>query len=169
MPPGRAGAILVVLIVLYGIGTLGFLGAEAGYIRYSFNQDEMTGFEHVLETVPSGSPLHSDYYTLRFFERKEITDSERLGLPYYTIYLLRTDLELPAGEGGYIVLPSNQLRHGGLLFGEEAAIDETEFDPEDTLQAYLPTERNIRNVTGRLSATDRVYSNNGVEVYRLPQ
>ena len=165
---GRIGAVLIVLIALYGIGSLGLLGDEASYVRYSFNQYEMTGFEHVLETVPSGSALHSDYYTSRFFERKEISDSERLGLPYYTTYLLQTDLETPAG-GSYVVLPSIQLRHGGLLFGKNAILDETEFDPEENLQPYLPTEQNLHNITGRLSATDRVYSNNGVEVYRLPQ
>ena len=165
---GRIGAVLIILIALYGIGSLGLLGDEASYVRYSFNQYEMTGFEHVLETVPSGSALHSDYYTSRFFERKEISDSERLGLPYYTTYLLQTDLETPAG-GSYVVLPSIQLRHGGLLFGKNAILDETEFDPEENLQPYLPTEQNLHNITGRLSATDRVYSNNGVEVYRLPQ
>lgn len=168
MSSRRAGAVLIALIALYGIGSLGLLGDEAGYIRYSFNQDEMTGFEQVLETVPSGSTLHSDYYTLRFFERKGISDSERLGLPYYTVYLLQTDLEVPADDG-YIVLPITQFRHGGLLFGKEATLDETGFDQEDILQPYLPTEQNLRNVTGRLSATDRVYSNSGVEVYHLPQ
>ena len=165
--PERVAAILIVLIALYGIGSLGLLGEEAGYIRYSFNQDEVTGFEHVLETVPSGSPLHSDYYTLRFFERKKIRDSERLGLPYYTTYLLQADLEVP-GDGGYVVLPSTQLQHGGLLLEGAAAINATELDLEENLQPYPPTEQNLRNVTGRLSVTDRVYSNNGIEVYRLP-
>ena len=168
MSPERVGTVLIVLVALYGIGSLGLLGDEASYIRYSFNPDEMTGFEHVLKTVPSGSVLHSDYYASRFFERKEISDSERLGLPYYTTYLLETNLEMPE-DGGYVVLPSTQLRHGGLLIGKNASFDETEFDPEESLQPYLPTEQNIHNVTGRLAATDRVYSNNGVDVYRLPQ
>lgn len=168
MPPTRVGAVLILLVALYGIGSLGLLGDEASYIRYSFNQDEMTGFEHVLETVPSGSVLHSDYYTSRFFERKEISDSERLGLPYYTVYLLQTDLEMPS-DGGYVVLPNTQFRHGGLLIGKNADFDETVFDPDENFQPYLPTGQNLQNVTTRLSTTDRVYSNNGIEVYHLPQ
>ena len=164
VPAGWIGVILVTLVVLYSISSLGFIREEPGYTRYSFNQDEIVGFDYVLEKVPSGSALYSDYYTLRFFGRKEINESEQLGLPYYTNYLIPKNLEVP-GDTGYIILPDDQLRHGGLLFGEEAAMQETEFDPEKGLQPYLPTEENVQNITGSLSAEDKVYSNSGVEVY----
>lgn len=154
--------LLIALIVLYGIGSLGLIKTdELGYTRQSFNQDEITGFDHVLKTVPSGSSLYSDYYTSRFFARPRIDQSERLGLPYYTSYWIGSDLETPE-EKGYTILPDRQFRRNGLLFEKGG-----EFDPE-SLQPYLPTAENIQNVTGRLSTEDKIYSNRGVDVYRSP-
>ena len=161
VPTRSVGVLLVALVVLYGIGSLGFVKAEAdelSYVRDSFNQDEIVGFDHVLKTVPSGSSLHSDYYTSRFFTRQEIDQSERLGLPYYISYWMKDDLEA-SGERGYIILPDNQFRRGGLLFGKG-----DEFDPE-SLQPYMPTEENTRKMTSRLSTEDKIYSNHGIDIY----
>ncbi len=166
MPPRWIGAVMIALILLYGVSSLGFIREEPSYTRYSFNQDEVVGFDYVLEKVPSGSVLHSDYYTLRFFGRKKINESENLGLPYYANRLIQDDLNI-SGDTGYIILPDEQLRHGGLLFGEEAMMDETEFNPEKGLRPYMPTEENILNFTGRLSADHKVYSNRGIEVYHF--
>lgn len=162
--PRWIGALMITLIVLYGISSLGSVKEEPSYVRYSFNQDEMIGFDYVLQKVPSGSTLHADYYTLRFFERKKISESERLGLPYYTNRLIQKDLTL-SGESGYIIFPDKQLRSGGLYLGQEAVMDETDFNPEMGLLPYLPTEGNVRNITGRLSTDDRIYSNSGIDVY----
>ncbi len=161
VPVRSVGILLVTLVVLYGIGSLGLVKSEAdemSYIRESFNQDEIVGFDHILRTVPSGSSLYSDYYTSRFFARPEIDQSERLGLPYYISYWMEDDLEA-SGERGYIILPDNQFHHGGLLFGKS-----DEFDPEG-LQPYLPTEENTRMITGRLSTENKIYSNYGVDIY----
>jgi len=161
VPTRSVGVLLVALVVLYGIGSLGFVKAEAdelSYVRDSFNQDEIVGFDHVLKTVPSGSSLHSDYYTSRFFTRQEIDQSERLGLPYYISYWMKDDLEA-SGERGYIILPDSQFRRGGLLFGKG-----DEFDPE-SLQPYMPTEENTRKMTSRLSTEDKIYSNHGIDIY----
>jgi len=167
MSPGSTGKILIIaLVALYGIGSLGFIEAEPGYSRYYFNQAEVIGFDYVLEKVPGGSDLHADYYTLRFFTRKEIAESEELKLPHYTNHLLGNGLKLTE-EGGYIVLTSDQLRHGGLLLGEPGAIEEQEFDPEQVRQPYLPTEENIQNMTRRLSTEDKVYTNSGIEIYQF--
>lgn len=160
VPAKLAKTLLVVLIALYGIGSLGFTDDEPGYNRYFFNQDEVTGFDHVLEAVPSGSSLHSDYYTWRFFTRERIEQSEDLKLPYYTNFWLQSDLEIPEKEG-YIVFPNRYFRHGGLLLEKGG-----EFDPEG-LQPYLPTEENIRIIMGKLSIEDKIYSNYGVDVYML--
>lgn len=164
LSPRWIGAVMIALIVLYGFSSLGFVREEPGYTRYSFNQDEVTGFDYILEKVPSGSTLHSDYYTLRYFGRKQINESERLGLPYYTNRMMQEDLSV-SGDNGYIILPDTQLRRGGLLLGEEAVMEETEFNPEKGLRPYLPTEENIRNITGMLSADNRIYSNDGIDVY----
>jgi len=164
LSPRWVGAVMVTLIVLYGISSLGFVREEPGYIRYSFEQDEIAGFNYVLDKVPSGSVLHSDYYTLRFFGRKEINESERLGLPYYTNRIIQDDLAI-AEESGYVILLDDQLRHGGLLFGEEAVMEETEFNPEEGLRPYLSTGENVQNITGRLFVEDRVYSNRGIDIY----
>jgi predicted amino acid racemase len=47
------------------------------------------------------------------------------------------------------------------------AMEEREFDPEQVRQPYLPTEENIQNMTRRLSAEDKVYTNSGIEIYQL--
>ncbi len=164
--PRWIGVVLIALVALYGISSLGFVKEEQNYIRYSFNQDEITGFDHIVATVPSGSSLYSDYYTLRFFGMKEISESKRLGLPYYTNSLMQPDLEMVGGRG-YIILLGGQLVRGGLLFGDAAAMEEEELDPENSLQPYLPTGENIQNITRRLSAEDKVYSNSGIDVYRF--
>lgn len=164
LSPRWVGAVMIILIVLYGVSSLGSVRGEPSYVRYSFNQDEITGFDYVLENVPSGSVLHTDYYTLRFFERKKINESERLGLPYYTTCLIAQDLNI-SGDSGYIILPDDQLRRGGLYLGEEAVMEETEFNPEKGLRPYLPTEENVKNVTSMLSAADRVYSNTGIDIF----
>ena len=168
LSPRRVGAVMIVLIALYGISALGFIREDPGYIRYSFNQAEVIGFHHILEKVPSGSLLHTDYYTLRFFGRKKISESEHLRLPYYTGRLIPDDPNC-SWDSGYVILLEAQLRQGGLLFGDEGTMDETKFDPEKGLQPYLPTEGNILNLTGRLSTEDRVYSNNGASIYHLQQ
>ncbi|MDV2481672.1 hypothetical protein F8E02_06570 [Methanoculleus sp. Wushi-C6] len=164
--PRWIGAVMITLIVLYGITSLGCVREEASYTRYSFDQGEITGFGYVLDKAPDGSTLHSDYYTLRFFGRKKINESESLGLPYYTNRLIPGDLNI-SGSGGYIILPDAQLRRGGLLLGQEAVMAEEDFDPEKGLLPYLPTEENVRNMTGRVSTEDKLYSNRGIEVYYL--
>jgi hypothetical protein len=161
VPKRVVGVLLVALVVLYGIGSLVFVKAEAdelSYERDSFDQVEIAGFDHVLRAVPSGSSLHADYYTWRFFTRQKLDQSERLGLPYYTSHLMEDDLEA-SGERGYIILPDNQFRCDGLVFGKG-----DEFDPE-SVQPYLPTEENIRKMTSRLSTEDKIYSNYGVDIY----
>ncbi len=167
MSPGWIGKIMIIaLVALYGIGSLGFIEDKPGYSRYYFNQDEVIGFDYVLEKVPSGSDLHGDYYTLRFFARKKITGSEELKLPYYTNHILGNELKITEEEG-YIILASDQLRHGGLLLGEPEAVKEQKFDPEQVRQPYLPTEENIQNMTRRLSAEDKIYTNSGVDIYQF--
>ncbi len=161
LPSRWVGVLLIVLVVLYGVGSLGITREESGDNRYSFDEDEIVGFDHVLRNVPSGSTLYSDYGTWRFFARKQIDVSERLGIPYYTSHLLNDDSGIPTGEERYIIFPDNQFKHAGLLFGEE----EETFNPDEGLKLYLPTEENVRNVTSRLSAGDKIYSNNGADLY----
>ena len=42
------GVVLVALVFLYGIGSLGLVKDEPSYKRYSFDQDEVAGFDRVL-------------------------------------------------------------------------------------------------------------------------
>ncbi len=160
------GVVLIAMVLLYGIGSLGLVRDEPSYKRYSFDQDEVAAFDRVLKTVPSGSTLYSDYYTVRFFGRKEINESESLNLPYYSTRMMRSDLGV-AGKTGYIILLDAQFMHGGLLFGPEELLNEAEIDPDQSLQPYRPTEENVLNVTGKLSAEDKIYSNSVVKVYHF--
>ncbi|WP_214019924.1 hypothetical protein [Methanoculleus sp.] len=160
------GVVLVALVFLYGIGSLGLVKDEPSYKRYSFDQDEVAGFDRVLKTVPSGSSLYSDYYTLRFFGRKKINESENLKLPYYTTRMMPNNLKI-SGRMGYIILLNAQFMHGGLLVGAEELLNEAEIDPDKSLRPYRPTEENVLNMTGRLSAEDKIYSNSAVEVYHF--
>lgn len=160
------GVALIALILLYGIGSLGLVKEEPGYKRYSFDQDEVAGFDRMLKTVPSGSSIYSDYYTLRFFGRKKINESENLQLPYYTTRMLPQDLKI-SGKTGYIVLLEDQFRLNGLLLGAEELMNEAEIDPDKSLRPYRPTEENLQNVTGRLYMEDKIYSNSGIGVYHF--
>ncbi len=160
VPLKLVGSLLIALVVLYGIGSLGLVKHEPSYQRYSFDQDEVVGFNHVLETVPSGSSLFADYYTGRFFNRQRSYQSESLGLPYYTFYWMQDNL-LVSGESGYILIPYEQFRKGGLLYGKG-----DEFDPENH-QPYLPTEENIQYIALQLSSKDKIYSNEGIDLYRF--
>jgi hypothetical protein len=160
--PRWIGAVLITLIAIYGFGSLGFAEDEPDYTHYSFNQNEMTGYNYVLEQVPSGSTLYSDYYTSRFFARKQIAASESLGLPYYAGHLIGRGCAISDAEA-YIILPEKKFREGGLLFGKE----EEEFEPEMGLQPYLPTEENIRTLRDRTSEEDKIYSNTEISLYYL--
>ncbi len=160
VPLKLVGTLLIALVVLYGIGSLGLVKHEPSYQRYSFEQDEMTGFNHVLETVPSDSSLFSDYYTSRFFTRQRSYEPESSGLPYYTLHWMQDNLTV-SGESGYIVIPYEQFRKGGLLYGKG-----DEFDPEN-YQPYLPTEENVRYIALQLSSKDKIYSNEGIDLYRF--
>lgn len=160
IPPKLVGTLLIALVVLYGIGSLGLVKHEPSYQRYSFEQDEIAGFNHVLETVPGDSSLFSDYYTSRFFARQGRYEPEIPGLPYYTLHWMQDNLTV-SGESGYIIIPYEQFRKGGLLYGKSAG-----FDPEDN-QPYLPTEENIRYITLQLSSKDKIYSNEGIDLYRF--
>ncbi len=157
------GVLLIALVVLYGIGSLGIIKEEPSYKQSSFDQDEIIGFNHVLRTVPSGSSLHSDYYTLRFFDIKKINASESLKLPYYTNRLIPEDLDI-SGETGYIIFQNRQFMQGGLLFGEEM-LDEEEFDPGKDPHPFLYTEENVLNISNRFLTDNKVYSNRAIDVY----
>ncbi|NMA09936.1 MAG: hypothetical protein GX932_02805 [Methanomicrobiales archaeon] len=159
IPLKQVGVVLIALVVLYGISSLGLVDYEPPSKRYSFDQDEIAGYNHVLNTVPSNSSLFSDYYTKRFFTRPGSSyQLERLGIPYYNVTCMQASLNVSEARG-YVIIPYKQFQRGGLLFGMG-----NKFDP-DSPQPYLPTEENAQYISVKFASADEIYSNDGISLY----
>jgi len=152
---------VVVLISLYGIGSLGFFDEDERYFpRKFFDEQELEGFQHVLEKTPRGTDLYSDYPTVNYFNFKRISDSDRLGLPYYNSYMIQNTSDL-GSRRGCILYAQGCFLTKGLYFGMG-----NELDPSN-LQYYPSSAENRELLHNSLDANNKTYSNSGLEIFTV--
>lgn len=84
--------------------------------RRYFTYEELTGFEYVLNHVPSGSNLYSDYFAKRYFCYTKFDESDELGLPYYTSGAI-TSMDTVSVHDGYFILNNKAFSEKGLNLG----------------------------------------------------
>jgi len=152
---------VVVLISLYGIGSLGYFDEDEKYFpRKFFDQQELEGFQHVLEKIPHGTDLYSDYPTVNYFNFKRISCSDQLGLPYYNSYMIQNASDL-GSRRGYILYAQGCFLNKGLYLGKG-----NELDPSN-LQYYPPSAENRDLLQHSMDANNKIYSNSGLEIFTV--
>lgn len=152
---------VIVLIGLYGIGSSGYFDEDERYFpRKFFDQQELEGFQHVLEKIPYGPDLYSDYPTVNYFNLKKISGSDELGLPYYNSYMIQNASDLGSGRG-YILYAQGCFLSKGIYLGKG-----NELDPSN-LQYYPPSAENRDLLDNSLDADNKTYSNGGLEIFTL--
>ncbi|TGC08297.1 hypothetical protein [Methanolobus halotolerans] len=122
--------------------------------RRYFDSAEVACFNHILEYVPYGSQLYSDYFTRRYIPFQKFSQTESLGLPYYN-NSFRTSLSVRniQRNSGYIVWRNKAFLESGLRVGDGGMVDIISDIPE---WDRMNSEFEKRN---------KLYSNSHAEVF----
>lgn len=123
-----------------------------------FNDKELNGFNYICSNVPFGSPIYSDYATVRYLPLK-FEDSEKLGVPYYKTKKIK-DADSIASYNGYIILREQEFLSKGLYFG----LGELEIEG-GSIYLYQGTKENKEALYSRLESNSKVYSNSAISLY----
>lgn len=158
IPVNAICILLIGIIFLYSSSTTGLLKIDPSINRDNFNSDEVEGLDFVYRYVPYGSTIHTDYFSQRYLGATYFSESEALGLPYYSTGIIG-DLNAIASYSGYIVLPYKEFTRRGLTLGVG-----NEFVPQHVYPCY-PTEENTINVMTGLEPRDKLYSNQAIMIY----
>jgi len=75
---------LIAMIFIYGSSTTGLLKIDPSIYRDNFNSDEVKGLDFVYQHIPYGSIIHTDYYSQRYLDTPHFSNSETLGLPFFS-------------------------------------------------------------------------------------
>ncbi|MDW7731261.1 MAG: hypothetical protein SCH66_02400 [Methanolobus sp.] len=123
--------------------------------RRYFDSAELASFNHVLNYVPYGSQLYSDYFTRRYIPFRKFSQSETLGLPFYN-GSFRTPLDVNNIDrtDGYIIWRNKAFFESGLRAGDLGMVD---IRP-DNLSEW-------NRVSSEFEKKNKLYSNSHVEVY----
>lgn len=149
--------LVIVMLFLYSSSTTGLLKIDPSINRDNFNSDEVEGLDFVYKYVPYGSTIHTDYFSLRYLDVSYFSQSDVLGLPYFSTGMIG-DLSSIPSYNGYIVLPYNEFMRRGLTLGVGS-----EFVPRHVYPCY-PTEENMISVIGCLESKDKLYSNRAIMI-----
>ncbi|MGB9941441.1 hypothetical protein [Methanosarcina sp.] len=165
-PKKLNSAFLVVLLFstfvlvssVFSIGDSNFLGHEAKH-EY-FTSEELSGFEHVFNHVPTNSSIYTDYYSSRFFYLPLIpATSAEMNISSYDNYRIGDVNKLPQYEG-YVVLRTKEFLRSGLYFGSE---ESTLRDTSNYFYQGLP--ENQLELKSNLEVLDKIYSNPSTDIF----
>lgn len=139
---------ILFIFLIFSYSSLGLIHYNQNpSIRFSFNADELIGYNFIKKNIPSDSNIFSDYYTSRYLEK-----------PFFSIIITNTSsLSL---NHGYFVIAKKQFLKGGLEFSKG-----DELNPEGGIYSYLPINDNIRNLYRGLYSKNQIYSSNSLEIY----
>jgi hypothetical protein len=150
--------LVIVMILLYGLSTTGLLKVDPSINRDNFNSDEVEGLDFVYRYIPYGATIHTDYFSQRYLGANYFSESETLGLPYFSTGMIG-DLNNIPSYSGYIVLPYKEFMRRGLTLGVGS-----EFVQRHIYPCY-PTEENIVSTMVGLESRDKLYSNQAIMIY----
>jgi hypothetical protein len=150
--------LLIAVIFLYGSSTTGLLEIDPSINRESFNSDEIQGLDFVNKHVPYGSTIHTDFYNWRYLDAGYFSESDALGLPYFTTGVIAGLDDVPS-YSGYIILPYNEFTRRGLTLRAGGALDPKNLNP------CYPTEENVISMMRGVEPRDKLYSNQAIKIY----
>jgi hypothetical protein len=122
--------------------------------RLYFTDGELSGYDYVIEKVPYGSELFSDYHTARYFHLDRFSLTEELGLPYYRSNML-SGMKWSPQDNQYIIFRESKFEDWSILFqdtGGEGMIN------------YVSNEENKGEVEYFHNINNLVYSNNHISI-----
>lgn len=144
--------VLSTTIVLFMIFSLsGVVLTDSTGQRLYFTSGELNGFNFVLDTVPYGSQLKSDYCSSRFFIQPYFSLTDKLGLPYYHSSMLQ-GIESQKRTNQYIIIRDSEFHNGGLRLGSQ-----------DSQYIYPPTTDNVLKLNRYMNSGNIIFSND--EIY----
>lgn len=118
-----------------------------------FTSEELIGFNHFSNYVPSGSMLFSDYYASSYFSySQKFSGSNKLGIPYYTSNIIKNVEDISLYKG-YIILRTKSFSDTGLLLGTSSSRYLYTYDDEN----QLALENNLKS-------KDKIYSNCAIDI-----
>lgn len=159
IPIRVAGSVVVLIFVVYCCATLGIFNAESPGYRNSFTSEELDGFDDISSHVPYGSTIYSDYFTSRYFNLRQFSESDSLGIPFYQSYPIGNAMDLPSYRG-FVIIPQRQLMRNGLTFREG-----TELDSEGGLYSNLPSDETIATLSNNLGGKSKIFSSEFIDLY----
>lgn len=123
--------------------------------RRYFNSGEIVGFNHVINHVPYGSELYSDYFTRRYFPYQKFSETDSLRLSYYNggprTSLSTRNLQK---DSGYIIWRNKAFLESGLRLGDGENVD---MHPNDSLK--------WKAFDSELQKKNKIYSNYDVDIF----
>lgn len=122
--------------------------------RLYFTGGELSGYGHVVEKIPYGAELYSDYHTTRYFHLGYFSLTEELELPYYESDRLRSMMWTPQSNQ-YIVFRDLKFEEGGIYFRDGSNRDNMN---------YIPNVENKRDVNRFYNSNNMIYSNYQVSI-----
>jgi len=120
--------------------------------RLYFNSEELNGFNFILDFVPYGSSLQSDYYTSRFFIQEHFSLTDELKLPYYNSGMLEK-IENQPEDCDYTIIRESAFKEGGLELGSIGLV-----------YNFLPTLINEIKLANYENNRNKIYSNYFVSI-----
>ncbi|KKG29100.1 hypothetical protein DU52_01540 [Methanosarcina mazei] len=148
--------LILTLLMVFIVPSLFFNNPEVGLNtdRKYFTYEELTGFNYVLNYIPYGSNLYSDYYTERYFCHKKFKESDELGLPYYNSQTIRS-MDAISIHDGYFILKNKAFLERGLNLGG--------VDSKFYLTKYDLSEWNKLNL--ELNKKNKIYYSSCVSIF----
>jgi hypothetical protein len=141
---------ILFVFIIYCSASVGLIYYnESPPFRYSFNSDEMIGFDFLLQKIPSGSYIFTDYFSARYLQHPSVYDEDQ------------NPATIPL-HSEYFVIPKKQFLNKGLLFSKGSDINS-----EGGTYSYLPTNENINNLTETLYSKNHIYSSDSLELYLI--
>jgi hypothetical protein len=138
------------IFIIYCCASIGLIRYDADPTnRESFNADEMIGLDFLLQKIPSGSHLFTDYFTRRYLSSPKDYDEDQ-------------NPTTISFSSGYIAIPKKQFLSKGLLFTVGS-----ELSSEGGTYSYFPTTENIQNLFKGLYSKNHIYSSNSYELYLI--
>ena len=145
--------IFISAFLIYMVSSIqGVILTESTDTRLFFNSQELDGFDFVLNNVPYGSDVISEYYSMRFFTYPYFSLTNVLHLPHFNNRWLEDFEEMPDGIG-YFIIREKMFEEDGLFIGREG----TEY-------IYLPTEENRINIYKYICNSNKIYDSDSIAV-----
>ena len=141
---------IVLVFLVFSIPSV--ILTESSETRSFFSAEELDGFGFVVNNVPYGSTLVSDYHSVRFFVQRFFSLTDELHLPYFDSRMLEKFDDSPSA-GGYSIIREKMFNDYSLPIGSINA-----------LYTYYPTKDNRITLSYYLEKIDKIYDSGIISI-----